>query len=161
MIITAKHLFCWGCQSNSPKVPNVIIIFTDDQDNFLNETTISVVFTQPITTEQLGAAPFNPFLIRNMERSNEIHLPYANTTDLGGNIQNFNGINRDPDGNFISDTGFPWAISVIHDFKVPKENVRIYNAYNRFNDWATSGGNNFADWYKDNPGNRNSNLLND
>ena len=140
---------------------NAVIIFTDDQDNFLNETTISVVFTQPITTEQLGAAPFNPFLIRNMERSNEIHLPYANTTDLGGNIQNFNGINRDPDGNFISDTGFPWAISVIHDFKVPKENVRIYNAYNRFNDWATSGGNNFADWYKDNPGNRNSNLLND
>ncbi len=140
---------------------NAVIIFTDDQDNFLNETTISVVFTQPITTDQLGAAPFNPFLIRNMVRSNEIHLPYANTTDLGGNIQNFNGINRDPDGNFISDTGFPWAISVIHDFKVPKENVRIYNAYNRFNDWATSGGNNFADWYKDNPGNRNSNLLND
>ena len=24
-------IFCWGCQSNSPKVPNVIIIFTDDQ----------------------------------------------------------------------------------------------------------------------------------
>ncbi len=138
---------------------NAVIIFTDDQDNFLNETTISVVFTQPISTSQLGTAPFNPFLIRNMVRSNEIHLPYGNTTDLGGNIQGFNGVNRDPDGDYISDTGFPWAISVIHDFKVPKENVRIYNAYNRFNDWATSGGNSFADWYKDNPGNRNSNLL--
>ncbi|MCT4630348.1 LruC domain-containing protein [Winogradskyella sp.] len=140
---------------------NAVIIFTDNQDNFLNETTVSVVFTQPVTTEQLGTAPFNPFLIRNMERSNEIHLPYRNTTDLGENIQGFDGQNRDVDGNYISDTGFPWAISIIHDFKVPKESVKIYDAYNYFNDWAISGGDNYKDWYKDNPGNRNQNLLND
>ena len=65
----------------------------------------------------------------------------------------------DPDGNYISDIGFPWALSIIHDFKVPKESVRIYDAYNYFSDWAISGGNNHKDWYKDNPGHRNNNLL--
>lgn len=140
---------------------NAVVIFTDDQDNFLNETTVSVVFTQPITTEQLGVAPFNPFLIRNKVRSNEVHLPYKSTTDLGENIQDFDGQNRDSDGDYISDTGFPWAISIIHDFKTPKESVKIYDAYNYFNDWAASGGLDSKDWYKDNPGNRNQDLLKD
>ena len=53
----------------------------------------------------------------------------------------------------------PWGISIIHDFKVPKENVRIDNAYNFFVDWATSGGATYTDWYKDNPGFRNENLI--
>jgi LruC domain-containing protein len=44
---------------------------------------------------------------------------------------------------------------------VPKEKISIKEAYNFFNDWATSGGVNYQDWYKDNPGNRNENLLDD
>ena len=59
-----------------------------------------------------------------------------------------NGQNHDPNGSYISDSGYPWAISIIHDFKVPKESVRINEAYNLFSDWATSGGLVSKDWYK-------------
>ena len=118
-------------------------------------------FTQPITTETLGAAPFNPFIIVDLNREKEVHLPNKSTTTLGDNLFGANGINSDPDGNFISDNGYPWAISIIHDFKVPKENISVNEAYNYFIPWAISGGSEFSDWYKDNPGYRNSENLED
>lgn len=138
---------------------NAVIILTDDVDNLLNETTISIKFVTPISTAELGVAPFNPFIIANKVRSKEIHLPYKKVTNLGVSGIEIVGVNKDADGNFISDNGFPWAISIIHDFKVPKEKIDITNAYNFFSTWAESGGATFVDWYKDNPGNRNENLI--
>jgi LruC domain-containing protein len=134
---------------------NAVIILADDVDNILRETTISVKFVTPISTSELGVAPFNPFIIANKVREKEIHLPYRNITSLGNRSVSFTGVNKDPDGNFVSSNGFPWAISIIHDFKVPKEKIDITNAYNFFGAWAESGGSQFIDWYKDNPGNRN------
>jgi LruC domain-containing protein len=134
---------------------NTVIIFTDDVDNLLSETTISIKFTQPISTSILGVAPFNPFIIVNKNREMEVHLPKENLTSLGKKSFTVNGENNDPDGDFISKNGFPWAISIIHDFKVPKENISINEAYNFFSQWATSGGLSIKDWYKDNPGYRN------
>ncbi|MBI0397310.1 LruC domain-containing protein [Cyclobacterium marinum] len=138
---------------------NAVIILADDVDNILNETTISIKFVAPVSTAELGVAPFNPFIIVNMEREKEIHLPYMNSTSLGNSSLEFAGENKDVDGNFISESGFPWAISIIHDFKVPKEKVDITSAYNFFSTWAESGGTSNVDWYKDNPGNRNDDLL--
>lgn len=138
---------------------NAVIILADDVDNILNETTISVNFVAPVSTSDLGVAPFNPFIIVNSERAKEIHLPYMNRTSLGNSSLEFTGENKDADGNFISDNGFPWAISIIHDFKVPKEKVDITSAYNFFSTWAESGGTSNVDWYKDNPGNRNDDQL--
>lgn len=143
-----------GTESNQD---NAVIIIADDVDNILNETTIAVKFVSPISTSDLGVAPYNPFIIVNEEREKEIHLPYMSTTNLG----TFNGSNNDPDGDFISDNGFPWAISIVHDFKVPSESVNITEAYNFFVTWAESGGTDVQDWYKDNPGNRNTNLIQD
>jgi LruC domain-containing protein len=134
---------------------NAVIILTDDAANLTNETTISIILDQPVSTDVLGAAPFNPFIIANKQRQKEIHLPYRTPTSLGQTTNS----NNDPNGNYISDNGYPWAISIIHDFKVPKEKVRIYNAYNNFINWATSGGQQHTDWYKDNPGNRNDDLI--
>ena len=138
---------------------NSVIILADDVDNLINETIISIKFTEPISTELLGVAPFNPFIIVNKNREMEVHLPKAKITTLGKNSFNFNGTNNDPDGDFISKNGLPWAISIIHDFKVPKENVAIVDAYHNFHDWATSGGVVFKDWYKDNPGYRDSDKI--
>ena len=84
-------------------------------------------------------------------REKEIHLPYNNSTNLGSSSNN----------SFIANTGYPWAISIIHDFKVPKEAVPITNAYNFFGTWASSGGNQKADWYKDSSGNRNDEYIAD
>jgi hypothetical protein len=53
----------------------------------------------------------------------------------------------------------PWAISLIHDFKVPKEKskYRMRITFIR----ANSGGTVYNDWYKDNPGNRNIDKIQD
>ncbi|CAH8282320.1 LruC domain-containing protein [Mariniflexile fucanivorans] len=139
---------------------NAVVILFDNTESMLSkETTISIKFTEPISTNDLGTAPFNPFLIVNKIREKEVHLPNGHTTSLGKKSFEIEGVNKDADGDYISSSGFPWAISIIHDFKVPKEKIAINSAYNFFNDWATSGGINYQDWYKDNPGNRNENLI--
>lgn len=145
-----------GTEANQDKA---VIILCDDADYMLNDTTISIKFTEPIDTNTLGVAPFNPFLIINMEREKEVHLPNLPATSLGSNYANFEGINLDEDGNYISSNGLPWAISIIHDFKVPMESIAIDAAYNFFGAWATSGGASYKDWYKDNPGFRNQSML--
>ncbi|GMN07431.1 hypothetical protein MTsPCn5_28200 [Croceitalea sp. MTPC5] len=133
-----------------------VIILFDNNETMLNRPTeVNVRFTTPLTTAQLGIAPFNPFLIINRDRGREIHLPNRLRTSLGVNTVGTEGVNRDPDGNYQTDSRLPWAINIIHNFKVPKERVPVNRAYNFFNDWATSGGTTFSDWYKDNPGYRN------
>ncbi len=133
----------------------VIILFDNNHTMLHVPTTVSIVFTTPITTTQLGIAPFNPFLIVNGDRGKEIHLPNRFRTTLGVNDTSVEGINRDIDGNYKTDTGLPWAINVMHNFRPPKENIPVNQAYNFFNEWATSGGTSFQDWYKDSTGYRN------
>ena len=134
----------------------VIIIFDDPYEMRNNETRISVKLTTPLTTNELGSAPFNPFLIIDKTREREVHLPNGHTTALGTKNFQINGVNRDEDGNYLNDNGLPWAINIVHDFKVPKEKVSVIDAYNHFDKWAISGGGQYKDWYKDNPGYRNA-----
>ncbi|WP_431159524.1 DUF4842 domain-containing protein, partial [Winogradskyella poriferorum] len=70
--------------------------------------------------------PIKPFLIANKVREHEILLPFNSTTQLGQNLVETSGMHVDPDGNYISDTGYSWALIIILDIKVPKESVRIY-----------------------------------
>jgi LruC domain-containing protein len=95
---------------------------------YTTERTISIKFTVPVSTSDLGIAPFNPFIIANKSVKKEIHLPYAKPTSLGDRFVKINGANRDVNGNYVSDKGMPWAISLIHDFKVPKEKIKISDA---------------------------------
>jgi len=133
-----------------------VIILFDNNETMLNVATeVNVKFTTPLSVAQVGIAPFNAFLIINKERGREIHLPNRLRTSLGVNTVDVDGINQDPDGNYQTDSRLPWAINVMHNFKVPKERVPVNEAYNFFNDWASSGGDSYSDWYKDNPGYRN------
>ncbi|WP_187388293.1 LruC domain-containing protein [Seonamhaeicola marinus] len=135
----------------------VVILFDNARAMLGTETTVSIEFTQPIDTGTLGVAPFNPFLIINGNREKEVHLPFRSPTTLGDNIaEEVTGpANKDTNGDYVTNTGLPWAINVVHDFKVPKEKVSVKNAYNFFAQWATSGGGVYTDWYKDNSGYRN------
>lgn len=139
---------------------NTVVIFYDNNHAVLNqELEISIKFTEPIETSELGTAPFNPFIIVDKNRSVEVHLPYATPTTLATNNVVIEGNNKDIDKNYVTDTGLPWAINVVHDFKVPKEKTPVNAAYNHFNTWAQSGGSTKADWYKDSSGYRNSSKL--
>ncbi len=137
-----------------------VVILFDNNETMLNvPTQVRVRFTTPLSIAQLGIAPFNPFLIVNKDRGREIHLPNRLRTSLGVNSTNAEGVNRDVDGNYQTDSRLPWAINIVHEFKVPKERVPVNQAYNFFNQWATSGGTSYYDWYKDNAGYRNVSQL--
>lgn len=143
--------------------PNAVIVFFDNSHiNVGLSNTISITFTEPISTTALGNAPFNPFLIINKDRTKEVHLPnkpityYPTTTsiDEGPTV-------KDSDGNFKTPQGFPWAMNINGSYKAPKESFVITDAYNFFADWATSGGNTHTDWHQDKNGYRNhANLKN-
>jgi len=135
---------------------NAVVVVFDNHETIVGiQKTVSINFTDPIPVTQLGTAPFNPFLIVGKNRAHEIHLPNRNRTTLGTNIAQSEVTNADTDGNFATDTGLPWAIYVVHNFRVPRERVSVNRAYNFFVDWAQSGGTVTPDWYKDNPGYRN------
>ena len=137
-----------------------VVILFDNNETMLNiPTQVNVRFTTPLSLAQVGIAPFNPFLIVNKDRGREIHLPNRLRTSLGVNDQNVDGVNQDTDGNYQTDSRLPWAINIVHEFKVPRERVPVNQAYNFFNQWATSGGTIFNDWYKDNAGYRNPSQL--
>jgi hypothetical protein len=54
---------------------HAVIILTDAAKNLLAEHTISIKFTKPLTTLELGTAPFNPFIIANKsEKRNSFTL---------------------------------------------------------------------------------------
>ncbi|TYA74616.1 LruC domain-containing protein [Seonamhaeicola marinus] len=153
-----KHAFI-NLNSNGTEAgqENAVFVMFDDARSMLNKTTtVSIIFAQPVHPNSIEPAPFNPFIIVNKERAKEVHLPFKNPTTLGENIINVSGVNRDQDGNYVTETGLPWAINVAYDFKVPNERVKIIEAYNFFSNWATSGGASFDNWYEDNPGHINN-----
>ena len=141
--------------------------------------TVSVKFNKPLSTADLGVAPFNPFLIRtpyhegdhanpnypDYKRNHEIHLPNRKPTSLGISSEGtgYNS-NEDRDSNYISKSGYPWAISIIEEtgnsdsFRLPRDTKNITEVYNFFSIWAESGGNEFKNWYTNAPGNRNTSL---
>lgn len=156
---------------------SVIVVFDDAFDNisgagagwFINtqkgapkvvgeELEITVQFTRPITTEEMGAAPFDPFIFIGGNRGREIHLADYSPTDLA-DASLFNSMHDDSDhlsGKYYrGDNNMPWAINIIHDFRQPLEKIRIDGAYIKFTQWGQSKGLDFNDWYTDVNGYRN------
>ena len=112
---------------------------------------VYVGFTSPISTSTLGTAPFDPFLISNMHRGFEVHLPNNAPTDLidktlAGTLDDASvaakGIY------YVTKDNHPWALSFTETFNYPIEQVSIDQAYLHFFDWAKSGGALYKDWYK-------------
>ncbi|MBE0649179.1 MAG: LruC domain-containing protein [Bacteroidales bacterium] len=121
--------------------------------------TVTVHLNTLLSTTVVGTPPFNPFIIRDGDRSAEIHLPdYIPTSLADPNL--FGTLNDDtnPSANryYKTATDLPWAINIPADFDYPVEYVDILLAYNHFAEWAQSGGSSYPDWYKDLPGYRNN-----
>ncbi|HKK11086.1 MAG TPA: DUF4842 domain-containing protein, partial [Bacteroidales bacterium] len=49
----------------------------------------------------------------------------------------------------------PWAINIYDVFAYPIEKTEIIDAHLKFAPWAQSSGEEFDDWYENNPGYRN------
>jgi LruC domain-containing protein len=137
---------------------NAVIVFFDNADIHVGiPNTISIEFSSPITTAALGAAPFNPFLIKNTDRNTEIHLPTKPVTSYPTLPI---GSDDDMDGDFKDADGLPWAINFSGQYAPPLPGVKIWIGYNHFLNWAHSGGVQYPNWFVNDPGNRNNNFLN-
>jgi LruC domain-containing protein len=111
---------------------------------------VVVKFASPIAASSLPMSGFNPFLISDMRRGYEIHLPGFAPTDkatssLFGKDDDASVLNSNK--TYLSKENYPWAISFFSEYKYPIELQAVDKAYPHFAEWATSGGNLSPDWY--------------
>jgi LruC domain-containing protein len=117
----------------------------------------SIRMVSPVSFSDLGTPPYNPFIIVDRDRGMEVHLPNHPPTQLADmELLGTGQDNSDPalDKYYVSDIYLPWAINIPESFDYPIEKQDITKAYLRFNDWATSQGMNYADWYTNKSGYR-------
>jgi LruC domain-containing protein len=126
-----------------------------------DELEITVTFVNAVPDEDMGPEDFNPFLIKNQDRTVEIHLPDMPPTDLAD--ESLFGTAQD-DSNpatgkyYKTKNNLPWAIMFTEQFDYPIEKSEITDVYNYFGEWAQSGNTVYQDWYSNTaPGYRNTN----
>lgn len=123
---------------------------------------IKIKFVTPLSTNSIGLSPFNPFMISNLRRGYEIHLPDNAPTDLA-DMSLFNTFSDRSNvalGRYYkSDQNLPWALNVPAAYPIVVEKNQIIAAYTKFQYWAVSGGTQYQDWYQDKPGYRNTNYI--
>jgi LruC domain-containing protein len=122
-----------------------------------------IAYTQgTYTLAQLDIPNFNPFIIVDLNRSIEVHLPDYEPTDKADQSL-FSTINDDSNPStgkyYKTVNNLPWAIHITEPFEYPIEKADITSVYLKFIEWAESGGQFYQDWYRDEPGYRNSSLI--
>ncbi len=120
---------------------------------------VKVEMKNPVSTQIVGMAPYNPFLIVDGMRDREVHLPGDEPTDLAD--PNYFGTMEDdsqPSTNryYKTANNLPWAIDIPAPYQYPIEKTAIIDAYTHFVEWAESGGQQYDDWYLDKEGYRNN-----
>lgn len=112
--------------------------------------TIDVNFSTPVAASTLTVSAFNPFLISNLRRGYEVHLPGFAPTDKAQTSLFGTGDDSSTPATgryYLSKENWPWAINFSEPFSWPVETVPINQAYLHFSDWASSSGANYVDWY--------------
>jgi LruC domain-containing protein len=113
-----------------------------------------------ITTKDFIADYFNPFIIINQDRSNEVHLAGYKPTDkvstkIFGTFED-----NSKEGNYYkSKNNLPWALNIPAEIPHAIEKTDFINAYYFFADWAKTNGEIYTDWYDNNEKYRNNELL--
>jgi LruC domain-containing protein len=139
---------------------------------FTNPVTVivDIIFANnAITFSELNIGTFNPFIIVGTKvggapgpRGKEVHLPNYEPSDLfdTSHFGQFGDDSSAAEGRyFITANNLPSAINIIGDFDWVIEFQDITGAYNKFAEWAQSGGNAYTDWYENKPGYRNNSLI--
>ena len=129
-----------------------------DKDKIAPVTLNMVInFSTPVTVDDLGDAPYNPFIFVNKDRTREVHLPGYKPTNLA-NLKLF-GTADDDSGSgkyYQTKNNLPWGIQLPVSFEYPAEKEPINKAFLKFNEWSESKGTLYTDWYKSLPSYRNA-----
>jgi len=109
-------------------------------------------FKQAYTRDELGAAPYNPFIYINGDRLRETHLPDQPPTAKSKTwLFGWSNEGSVPAmGRYYKtkDRALPWAVNIPAEWPQPFEKQPVHNCYPPFVEWAKSGGANATDWYK-------------
>jgi LruC domain-containing protein len=120
--------------------------------------TLTTTFNGTLSMEDLGAAPFNPFLIADQNREYEVHLPgYAPTSKANALLLGTKDDGSKPSNGIYYKTkeGMPFALHLpVGQFQYPIEMAAITDTYVKFSPWAISNGSSYADWYLNQDGYR-------
>ncbi|MCC8410687.1 LruC domain-containing protein [Mucilaginibacter sp. UR6-1] len=111
---------------------------------------VTLNFTSPLDRAELSVTDFNPFLIANLKRGVEVHLPgYKPTDKADKSLFGTNDDDSKPGENryYLSADNLPWAISYKYSTRYAIERKDIREVYNHFTEWASSGGTLYPDWY--------------
>ena len=118
---------------------------------------LHVLFTNPVSNA--GSAPYNPFIVTDKNRGQEIHLAGEPPTDLADTdlFGTWADDSNPASGKYYQTVNnLPWALDLPVSFAYPVEQVQIIDAYNHFQEWGETGGNQYPDWYTNKSGYRNS-----
>lgn len=137
-----------------PHAGTALGVNTEDNQPFVEFDTLTLTITPNniYDASDFSVSSWNPFIIVDLERSHEVHLPDYPPTDLAD--QSLYGVyedNSDPTQNryYKTQGNLPWAIDIPAEFNWPLEKQQITSAYNYFSTWAESGGQEYTDWYED------------
>ena len=124
---------------------------------------IYMAYNQDIyTLADLDIPNFNPFIIVDLNRGVEVHLPDYLPTDLADQDV-FTTFDDDSDliSKYYKTVGnLPWAINIPVSFEYPIEKSDITTVYLKFAEWVESGGTLSQDWYSNESSEyRNSSLI--
>jgi LruC domain-containing protein len=112
--------------------------------------------------EDINISKFNPFLIIDMTREKEVHLPGFKPTSLAN--QSLFGTASDNTTPSLgiyykTEDNLPWALRISESYEYTNEKAKILDAYLHFGDWAQSSGFEYPDWHLDKSGYRNNELI--
>ena len=127
---------------------------------YVNPVTKSVTvnFSSPQNSADLGLPPYNAFIFVDGDRTKEVHLADNEPTDLAD--VNLLGTKSDDSNSgqgryYKTKNNLPWAIHIYGDYDYPVEYISIDDAHLNFGQWAQGGGTSLEDWYLNLPGYRN------
>ena len=150
-VINANYISLNANGTEAGTAPDETVIFvagnTIEMEGDVIE--LGIDFNTPISYEDLGLVPFNPFLISNATRATEVHLPDMPPTSKAASLGT-NDDDSDPSQNryYKTTKNLPWALNIFDDFVPPQESIPITIEYPKFVNWANSGGTQDLDWYE-------------
>ena len=98
---------------------------------------LDIVFENPVARTEIAPMPYDPFIMANSDKNNQVHLPFVTTKFVGK----------------VLDTDkFPWAVLVPDEWMWPyessgKKGSNIFKAYPEFEKWYQSQGKEYQNWY--------------
>ncbi len=109
----------WNCKKNETYVDAPV-------------HSLDIVFENPVARNEIAPMPYDPYIMANSDKNNQVHLPFVTTKFVGKKLD----IDK-----------FPWAVLVPEEWNWPYENEKIFDAYPTFQKWYESEGRESMDWY--------------